>query len=213
MNNVKKILVLAPHTDDAELGCGGTIARFINEGKEVFCFAFSNAKQSLENGFSENVLKEEFKKASSILGIKEENTSVFDFPVRRFPINRQDILEKIIELRDRINPDLVFVPSLTDIHQDHKTIAEESLRAFKCQTILGYEQPWNNIVFETRCFIPLGKEHIDKKVKALNCYQSQKHRSYLKDDFMWSLARTRGVQIEGEYAEAFEILRWVFDKN
>jgi len=46
----------------------------------------------------------------------------------------------------------------------------------------------------------------------LECYQFQKHRSYLNQEFIWSLAKTRGVQIEGEYAEAFEVIRLVFDK-
>jgi len=77
-------------------------------------------------------------------------------------------------------------------------------------TILGYEQPWNNITFNTLSFIPLEERHIEKKIDALKCYETQKHRKYLSDDFIKGLAHTRGTQIEEEYAEAFEVIRWVY---
>ena len=96
-----------------------------------------------------------------------------------------------------------------DIHQDHEVVAREGLRAFKKQTILGYEEPWNNIVFETRFFIPLEERHVDKKVEALGCYETQLARSYLDESFIRSLARTRGTQLESTWAEAFEVLRMV----
>ena len=203
------VLVLAPHTDDGEIGCGGTIARFIEEGKEVHYVAFSTARTSVRPEFPSNILEIEVKKATTILGIPPEQLHLFDFPVREFPDHRQAILQKLIDLRGQLNPDLVLLPSPTDIHQDHQVVANEGLRAFKSHTILGYELPWNNIVFATRCFIPLESRHIKLKIRALKAYQSQMHRSYLDGDFIRSLARTRGTQIEGQYAEAFEVLRWV----
>lgn len=210
MNSYKNILVLAPHTDDGEIGCGGTIAKFIEEGAQVTYVAFSSARKSLrERGLDENTLISEVKEATKVLGIKEENLIILDYNVREFPAKRQEILDDIIKLRNKIKPDLVFTPSLNDIHQDHSAIAQESLRAFKNITILGYEEPWNNIEFQTRTFILLKKEHVEKKVKALYCYESQRHRTYLNSDFLFSLAKTRGVQIESEYAEAFEVVRWV----
>ena len=208
-----KVLVLAPHTDDGELGCGGTIARFVEEGKDVHYVAFSTARTSVTPEFPENILESEVKAATKILGIPEENLIIFDYPVRHFPEHRQSILEDLIKLRKEITPDIIFIPSLNDIHQDHQVIAREGLRAFKRHTVLGYEEPWNNIVFETRNFIPLAKRHIEKKIEALRCYKSQSHREYLNQEFIWSLARTRGTQIEGGYAEAFEVLRWVFDRS
>lgn len=204
------ILILAPHTDDGEIGCGGSIARFIEKGKRVYYAAFSTAQTSVRSDLQENILEIEVKKAIKVLGIPQENLITYDFEVRKFPSMRQEVLEKLIQLRTEIKPDLIFVPSLNDIHQDHQVIAREGLRAFKKQPILGYEEPWNNIIFETRSFIPLQKRHIEKKIKALKCYESQKHRAYLNEDYVWGLARTRGTQIEGEYAEAFEVLRWVF---
>jgi LmbE family N-acetylglucosaminyl deacetylase len=205
----RKILVLAPHTDDGEIGCGGTIARFVEEGREVYYAAFSTARTSVRPGFPDNILEIEVKAATRVLGILPERLIIRDFPVRHFPKHRQEILQELIDLRQEIRPDLILVPSPHDIHQDHQVIAAEGLRAFKRHTVLGYEEPWNNIVFETRCFVPLEDRHMAKKVEALHCYQSQAHRSYLDSEFVWSLARARGTQIEGGYAEAFEVLRWV----
>lgn len=208
-----RILVLAPHTDDGEVGCGGSIARFIEEGKEVYYMAFSIAQTSVRPGLPKNILEIEVKKAITVLGIPLENLIIRNYEVRKFTYYRQEILEELIRIRPMIKPDLIFVPSLNDIHQDHQVIAREGLRAFKRHTILGYEEPWNNIVFETRNFIPLEERHIRKKIEALKCYKSQQYRKYLNEEFIWSLARTRGTQIEGGYAEAFEVLRWVFNRG
>ncbi len=207
----KNILVLAPHTDDGELGCGGTINKFIEEGRNVYCAAFSIAEDSVPDGFEKDALLGEFNQAMKILGLKDENLFVFRFKVRHFPQYRQQILEEIVNLRSKINPDLVIIPSKNDIHQDHKVIAEEGLRAFKKISILGYEMPWNNIVFETRSFVKLEQRHVDKKIEALNCYKTQQHRSYLKGGFIQGLAKTRGTQFENEFAEAFEVVRLVLD--
>lgn len=202
-----KILILAPHTDDGELGCGGTIAKFIEEGKQVYCAAFSIAEDSVPPGYEKDHLIHEFNSAMKTLGVPEENLFIYRFRVRHFLTFRQDILEEIVKLRARINPDLVFVPSANDIHQDHQVITAEGLRVFKKISILGYELPWNNIIFETRSFVKLDKKHIRKKIEALNCYATQKERSYLNEEFIWGLAKTRGTQFESEYAESFEVLR------
>jgi len=115
----------------------------------------------------------------------------------------------LIDIRKKVAPDMVFTPSSFDTHQDHQTVRQETLRAFKMCTILGYEQPWNNITFNTLSFIPLNDAHMEKKIAALKSYATQRHRKYLSEEFVKGLARTRGTQIEEEYAEAFEVIRWV----
>lgn len=209
MKEFNRVLVLAPHTDDGEIGCGGSISKFVEEGKEVFYAAFSICQKSVPKGWPPNILKKEVGDATRVLGIPKKNLFVYNYEVRTFPLHRQEILEDLIKLKTRLKPDLIFLPSPNDLHQDHKTIAEEGIRAFKLFTILGYEEPWNNISFKTRTFIPLEKKHINKKIKALKCYRTQYSRKYLDDGFVWGLARTRGTQIEGKYAEAFEVLRWI----
>ena len=209
LNLKKRVLVLAPHTDDGEFGCGGTIAKFIKEGHEVYYAAFSACQQSVLPQFPSDILITEVKEATKILGIKPSNLVLFDYDVRTFGYRRQEILDDLIRLRADIKPDLVFIPTITDVHQDHHTIAEEGMRAFKFNSILSYELPWNNFSFTTSSFVHLDEEFIQTKVNALQAYQSQAHRPYSDEDFIRSLARTRGVQIGTKYAEAFELVRWI----
>nr|HPI00368.1 hypothetical protein [Chitinophagaceae bacterium] len=82
-------------------------------------------------------------------------------------------------------------------------------RAFKNHTLLGYELIWNNLTFNTQCFIKLEKKHIESKINALKEYKSQGFRDYLSAEFIHSLAKARGVQIGAEYAEAFEVIRLI----
>jgi LmbE family N-acetylglucosaminyl deacetylase len=209
VTNFKKALILAPHTDDGEFGCGGTIAKMVESGTEVYLAAFSACEQSVLKKFPPDILIGELKRATVKLGIPPENLFLFDYQVRIFSERRQDILQTIIDLRHKINPDVVFMPSLDDIHQDHYTIAQEGLRAFKFCTILTYEMPWNNITFETSSFVILEEKHIQKKIDALKEYESQAHRPYSNEEFIRSLARTRGVQVNTTYAETFNVIRWI----
>ncbi|MDY6836311.1 MAG: PIG-L deacetylase family protein [Chloroflexota bacterium] len=203
-------LFLSPHTDDAELGAGGTIAKMA-ETTEVHVVAFSDASDTQHRTVPSDTLKKETMKAMRILGIDQENISILSYRTRHFWSSRQEILDSIINLRDRIRPNIIFAPSTHDKHQDHQVIVNEVLRAFKgsSTTILGYEQPWNNFSFESTCFIKLDESHVDKKVRALEMYTSQSHRPYLNEEFIRGLASVRGTQMGGGYAEAFEAMRVV----
>lgn len=205
----QNILVLAPHTDDGEFGAGGSISRFLEEGATVHYAAFSTAQQSVRKGFPKNILEVEVKEATKRLGISSSNLLIYGFEVRKLNYSRQDILEILVQLKKDLNPDLVLMPSLNDLHQDHHTVSTEGLRAFKNTSILGYELPWNNITFRTECFIKLEQHHIDQKLYALDAYNSQKTRLYSSREFIQSLAITRGVQASLGFAEAFEVIRWI----
>ena len=209
LSNFKNVFVLAPHTDDGELGAGGTISKLIEQGSNVYYFAFSTAEESVPDGFPKDILKTEVLEATHLLGIPEENVIIYNYEVRKLNFARQAILEDLIKHRGEMFPDLVLMPSLNDIHQDHATIAHEGLRAFKNTTILGYELIWNNLTFQTTCFFKLDQRHIHKKAKALTAYKSQGLRDYMSEDFIFSLAKARGVQIGNSYAESFEVIRWV----
>jgi LmbE family N-acetylglucosaminyl deacetylase len=209
IHNWRSILVLAPHTDDGELGSGGTIARFVEGGCKVTYAAFSTAEFSLPPGMPSGTLKIEVRKATSKLGIFKENLIIFDYEVRKLSYSRQEVLEDLVGLKRDIDPDLVLMPCLHDIHQDHATVANEGLRAFKDRTILGYELIWNNLSFQTECFMRLKERHIERKIEALSEYRSQANKAYVSPEFIRSLARTRGVQIGADFAECFEVVRWV----
>jgi len=205
----QKVLILAPHTDDGELGCGGTIAKFVDEGASVFYTAFSTASASLPKGLPPDTLEKELRVAGNILGIPDENLIIFDYEVRKLNYVRQDILEHLIRLRNEITPDIVLMPSPSDLHQDHTTVAVEGLRAFKTTTALAYELPWNNITFTSQAFVPLDEKHIERKIEAIGAYKSQAHRDYTKPDAIRAIAQMRGLQIGVKYAECFEVLRWI----
>lgn len=209
LNKFKTVYVLAPHTDDGELGAGGTISKLIESGADVYYIAFSTAETSVPDGFPKDILKTEVINATTKLGIKKENVIIYNYEVRKLNYARQEILENLIEHRKDLKPDLVLMPSLNDIHQDHSTIAQEGLRAFKNTTVLGYELIWNNLTFDTTSFVKLEKKHIQAKADALDEYKSQGQRDYMSDEFIFALARTRGVQIGAQYAESFEVIRWV----
>ena len=205
----RRILVLAPHTDDGELGCGASIARAYEEGASIYYAAFSTAEESVPTGFPKNQLEKEVKNATSILRIAPSNLFVYKYEVRKLNFARQQILEELIQLRERIAPDLIFLPSTKDIHQDHQVIAQEGLRAFKNSSILGYELIWNNKTFDTDCFIPVQRSHLDLKIKALRAYITQQGKEFMDPVFIESMAKVRGTQIGVEFAEAFEVIRWI----
>lgn len=205
----KKILILAPHTDDGEFGCGASIAKFINEKADVYYAAFSLAEESVPQPFPKDILETEVKKATRVLGIPPENLLLYKYKVRHFASHRQEILEDLVKINNNLQPDLVFMPATHDLHQDHTTVAYEGLRAFKRTSILAYEMPWNNLNFATQAFISFGDNELEKKVTAIRCYESQKKRNYLTDEFLRGLAITRGVQIGKKYAEVFEVIRWI----
>lgn len=205
--NFKKALILAPHTDDGEFGCGGSISRLLEEGVEVHYMSFSICEESVPDGYPKDILQSELETATKILGFDKANVYSLRYPVRKFNYQRQEILEDIIRYRNLIKPDLVFIPSLNDIHQDHKVIAEEGVRAFKNTTILSYELLWNIISYNQTCFIELSKNHLEIKIKAIQAYTSQNNRAYSSAEFLKSQAIVRGVQAGCEYAEVFEVVR------
>jgi LmbE family N-acetylglucosaminyl deacetylase len=207
---MKRILVLSPHTDDAELGCGGTVIRFIEEGCNILWLVFSTAEESLPAGSAPDTLENEFKLVVQKLSLSSENYKIYRYKVRHLHEKRQEILEQLFEIRNSFCPDMVIGPSLNDFHQDHTVVANEMVRAFKTtSSIICYELPWNHVNFQTQFFVKLSEKQIERKIELLKSYKTQfaKHRSYFSEDFVRGLAVTRGSQVGHKYAEAFEVVR------
>jgi len=202
------VLCLSPHTDDAELGAGGTIARMIQDGHRVKVVAFSLCAAEAQNGHVELAPESEFYNSMAVLGVSD--FTMLGYSVRTLPMFRQDILEQLLNLRDAFLPDMVLMPSLQDCHQDHVTVAKEGLRAFRGCTMLGYEMPKNqNQRFVGACFLPLKPGHVCVKQDAVRQYESQRFRR-LDDGLVQSLAIVRGRQAGCEFAECFEVIRWIY---
>ena len=201
----RRALVLAPHTDDGEFGCGGTMARLVDAGCEVRYVAFSIATRSLPEGFPPDTLAREVREATTEL---QSPGAARRARLRRAHVPRAEAGDPRAARRavGRVKPDVVFQPSLHDIHQDHQTVAQEGLRAFKRTTILGYEIPWNNFDFAYQWYVALEKKHLERKVAALEKYASQQHRRYANPEYVWNVARTHGINVNRE-AQVFQVYR------
>lgn len=203
-----RVLVLAPHTDDGEIGAGGFIHKLIQQGSAVFYQAFSICEESVPDGFDRCILKDEIYSATSKLGIDSDWLNVSNYPVRRLHEYRQEILDDLVSWSRNIQPDLVLTPASTDIHQDHKTIYEESVRAFKFTNLLGYEIAWNHLEVKQQLHVVLSEENLQTKINAVNEYKSQLVKSeYSLTEFVKTLAMSRGFQVRQRYAECYEVIR------
>lgn len=207
MQNAKRILILAPHTDDGELGCGASLKKYSAEGKELHYVAFSTCAESLPQDLPSDTLEKECRAATRHLGVGQ--VQLHNFPVRRFSEHRQAILEILVKLSRELKPQAVFLPSRHDIHQDHAVIHAEGIRAFKHASLLGYELPWNQFQFTPTYFETLSEEYLKAKTGALQLYVSQQRRTYMSEEFQRSVALVRGLQCGARYAEAFELYRMV----
>ena len=194
----EKVLLLAPHLDDIELGAGGMVAK-LSENSLITYMGF----------YAPPDLRNEFNESASILGIDEVH--LFDFDRRTFPIHRQEILQLLYDYDKRHKVDLVLTPARSDIHQDHQTITNEAIRAFRRSTILGYEVPGNNIELHQNCFVLLNEEQVKRKVESILCYKSQFETRGLKftEEYTRSRIINYGVHINAKYAEIFEVIKLV----
>lgn len=208
----ERILVVSPHTDDGELGCGGTIARMIEDGKEVFYTALSSCEKSVPDGCQKDILRQEVHKALDILGVPKNNRFIYSFENRIFPAIRHQIFEALEDLHKEIQPELVLVPSLEDTHQDHSTTTKEAIRAFRRDkgSLISYELPWNNLSFRTSLYFKLEEKYINKKINALKCYKSQINKRYFSEKFILAIAEARAAQIDAKFAEAFDVIKLIF---
>jgi LmbE family N-acetylglucosaminyl deacetylase len=181
------------------------MARMADNGCHVRCVALSAPR--LADGKIDATTYAQLSSATSILGVSRLTT--WDFEARKFSDKRQQILDSIISIYEDTNPDVVLIPSLHDIHQDHAVVASEALRAFRDCTILSYETVRNDLSFNHAMIVQLSREQLDKKIAAIAQYKNQSFRPYFTSDFVYSLARVRGTQIGVDFAEAFEVIKWI----
>ena len=205
----KQVLVVSAHSDDGEIGCGGTVAWFLEKGVPVSYLYFVLPPKVDQQPSP----KEETDNALKMLGISD--VRCVDLSQERY-LNthlheyRQEILTELVWTYRGVRPDLVFTLSTDDTHQDHAVISAETFRACKKSTILGYDFHWNTQESYLNCYIPLEQAHLDKKVAAIREHTSQQFRSFLSKEAVVALAKVRGAVIDKRYAEAFEVIRWVW---
>ena len=200
----KRVLFLGAHPDDIELGCGALL-HHIGRHTDVLCVTLSDNQKNPE---LENV-REEHYDSMGVLGVPKEKIVLGPFTTRVFPEARQEILEYFLKLRRDFDPDLIFVHSRQDVHQDHLTMTDEALRAFRGITVLGFDVVRSSYGFFPHFLVEVTEEDVNKKIEALSKYETYRDRYYFNRDLTRSIMVRHGALAERPFAEGFDILRIV----
>lgn len=198
----KKVCFIGAHPDDIEIGCGALIAHIADQ-TEVRCVTLSDNQK---NPALKNVVNEHYKSMAA-LGVPRENVIVGQFETRRFPQSRQEILEYLIDLNKAFHPEIVFVHTKADIHQDHATITEEALRAFRGTSVLGFDVIRSSYGFFPSFLVEVTEADVQKKIAALAEYHTYDSKYYFDPEVTRATLIRHGALAERKYAEGFDILR------
>mgnify|MGYP001077220383 CR=1 FL=1 len=218
---MKKILIVAPHADDEVLGVGGTIAKNVTEGNEVYVCVVTHGVEPLFSKETERQVREETLKAHELLGIKK--TYFLEYPaVMLEQVERYKLNGSILDVVQKIEPDEVYIPHVGDMQKDHQIVNEAVMVAVrpkyehKVYAVYAYETlsetEWN-IPNTINAFIPTVYHDIsgflEKKKQALSCFKTQlsefpNPRSLKAVD---ALAKYRGSTAGVRAAEAFVLIR------
>jgi N-acetylglucosamine malate deacetylase 1 len=200
----QKVLFLGAHPDDIELGCGALLHHIARQS-DVLCVTLSDNQK---NPDLQNVKNEHFA-SMAVLGVPREKIILGPFTTRVFPNARQDILEHFLKLRRDFQPDLVFIHSKQDVHQDHLTMTDEALRAFRGITVLGFDVVRSSYGFFPHFLVEVTEDDVNKKIEALSCYETYRDRYYFNSELTRSIMIRHGALAERPFAEGFDILRIV----
>jgi len=200
----KKVLFIGAHPDDIELGCGAFISNIISKA-DVHCITLSdNQKNPLLTN-----LVDEHHQSMSILGVPRDNITLGEFETRRFKHDRQEILEFLITLRKKIEPQMVFVHTKSDLHQDHQMVTQESLRGFRGLSVFGFDVIRSSHGFFPTFLVEITESDIQKKVDALSAYTTYCDKYYFDPELTKAILIRNGALAERPYAEGFDIIRMI----
>ncbi len=200
----KRVLFLGAHPDDIELGCGALLHR-VAPISDVLCVTLSDNQK---NPLLSNLVQEHYN-SMAVLGVPRERVILGPFTTRVFQDSRQEILEYFLKLRRDFNPDLIFVHSKQDVHQDHNTMTEEALRAFRGITVLGFDVVRSSYGFFPHFLVEVSEENVNKKIEALACYTTYRDKYYFNSELTRAIMVRHGALAERPFAEGFDILRIV----
>jgi len=200
----KRILFLGAHPDDIELGCGALI-HHIQGMSDLLCVTLSDNQK---NPLLKNVVDEHYKSMER-LGMPKEKVMLGRFTTRIFHDSRQEILEYFLKLRNDFQPDIIFVHSKQDVHQDHNTMTEEALRAFRGITLLGFDVVRSSHGFFPHFLVEVTEEDVNAKIEALSQYKTYRDKYYFNNELTRSIMVRHGALAERPFAEGFDILRIV----
>jgi LmbE family N-acetylglucosaminyl deacetylase len=206
----QRVCFIGAHPDDIEIGSGALIAHIAGQ-TEVLCITLSDNQK---NPALKNVV-EELHRSMAILGVQEKNVIVGQFETRRFPHFRQEILEYLIEFNHEYQPEIVFTHTRADIHQDHATVTEEVLRAFRGTTVLGFDVLRSTYGFFPNFLVEVTEQDLNTKIRALAEYKTYTNKYYFDPAITRATVIRHGALAERPFAEGFDILRIIgkFSQN
>jgi len=200
----KRVLFLGAHPDDIELGCGALI-HHIKGMSDLLCVTLSDNQK---NPLLKNVVDEHYKSMEK-LSVPKEKVMLGPFTTRIFHDSRQEILEYFLKLRKDFQPDIIFVHSKQDVHQDHNTMTDEALRAFRGITVLGFDVVRSSHGFFPHFLVEVTEEDVNAKIEALSQYETYRDKYYFNNELTRSIMVRHGALAELPFAEGFDILRIV----
>lgn len=198
----KRVCFIGAHPDDIEIGCGALIAH-IKDKTEIRCLTLSDNQK---NPLLKHLVEEHYN-SMKMLGIPRENVILGQFETRRFQQFRQEILEFLIRFKQEFKPDIVFVHTKSDLHQDHLTVTEESLRAFRGITVLGFDVIRSSYGFFPHFLVEVTEDDVNNKIEALGQYHTYDEKYYFDPELTRATAIRNGALAERKFAEGFDILR------
>lgn len=200
----RSLLFLGAHPDDIELGCGAFISDMVGKA-DLHCMTFSDNQK---NPDLRQLVGEHYDSMHQ-LGLSDDQIELGQFETRRFPDFRQEILEKMLSLRRQYKPEIVFVHTAQDIHQDHQTITQEATRAFRGTTVLGFDVLRSSYGFFPHFLAEISEQSVENKIAALTKYSTYSSRYYFSPDIIRATAIRHGALAERPFAEGFDIIRIV----
>lgn len=198
----RRILFIGAHPDDIELGAGALIAHIVQK-TDILCVTLSDNQKNPE---LKNVVKEHYD-SMRILGVAENNVILGSFETRLFQSYRQEILEYLIGLRREYQPEIVFTHTRADLHQDHSTVTEETLRAFRGTTVLGFDVLRSSYGFFPNFLTEVTEADVQKKLEALAAYKTYASKYYFNPEITRATLIRNGALAERNFAEGFDTLR------
>lgn len=200
----KRVLFIGAHPDDIELGAGALIHQIV-PNCEVLCLTLSDNQKNPMLG----KVVAELQASMNILGVPLDRVIVEKFTTREFPDMRQEILEYLLKIRREFKPEIVFVHSRADIHQDHNVTTEEALRAYRGTSVLGFDVVRSSYGFFPHFLVKVNADDVEKKIEALSQYKTYTDKYYFDPALLKATMVRHGALAESTYAEGFDILRIV----
>lgn len=197
----RNILAIGAHPDDIELGCGGTIRKHVLNGDKV-CYVVASLGE--KSGDADR-RKSEVMAAAKLMEV--ENVHFLNLPDTMI-MHDGDTVSLLDEHIKELEPEIVYVHSPKDFHQDHANIAKSTLSASRRMknAILLYETPSTTIEFRPAAFSDVS-EVFEDKLRCIEEYVSQNKKEYMEKEAIIGLAKARGYTMGVEFAEAFEVAR------